>query len=118
MVLVVILTSSAVTYVAATQLLTKETADRVWKWAADRGHDVLRKDISLRSALSKLPMRLVQTVGTADVPSLVIDIKFKHLQKLREKRTDKRRHDLFLRNFHNTYFVCQRVEENKSQAGE
>jgi hypothetical protein len=59
-------------------------------WAHMRGHDVLRHDIKLRKAFFYTPVRLVQAFASSieRVPKLAIDIKFKHMQKIHEKRAD------------------------------
>ena len=69
-------------------LSTKEVIVRVNSWAVKHGHDALRKDILLRHALLKLPERLFQSFSPSNknLPKIYIDIKYKHIQKIHQKR--------------------------------
>ena len=57
-------------------------------WAEKHGHDALRKDIRLRHALIKLPKRVSESFSplNENLPKIHIDIKFKHIQKIHQKR--------------------------------
>lgn len=58
------------------------------KWAMDMGWSP-DKDGRLRNALVKLPVRYGQSLGPRpNLPTLIIDIKFKHWQILRAKRDE------------------------------
>jgi len=52
------------------------------------GHDGLRRDILLRHALLKLPERVFQSFSPSNknLPKIYIDIKYKHIQKINQKR--------------------------------
>ncbi len=51
-----------------------------------RGHAALRNDVGMREAISLIPKRIMQTAPP--IPELVIDIKFRHMQKLYKKRAE------------------------------
>ena len=46
----------------------------------------VRRDVSPVEAITKVPGRFIHSFSPADVPELPIDLKFKHLQKIQEKR--------------------------------
>jgi hypothetical protein len=81
-VLLIVSLTSVATYVVTTRYLD---ADRLQAWASSRGHGSLRDDIPIWKAIPKIPERLLQTV---EVPKLVIDIKFRHMEKIRKKRDE------------------------------
>jgi len=56
------------------------------EWAVKHGYGELRNDVRLRQAYLKLPVRLMQSFKPSELPTLNIDIKFKHLTKLQAKR--------------------------------
>jgi hypothetical protein len=56
--------------------------------AIELGHNALRDDVRLRQAYFRLPMRMLLSLKASELPKLNIDIKFKHLSKLREKRAN------------------------------
>jgi len=68
------------TYVVTTKYLA---SDKLSKWAKQHGHSVLQDNGQLRSALLKVPARIV---SDAKLPELVVDVKFKDMQKLQKKR--------------------------------
>jgi len=67
---------------------TKDVIVRINSWAVKHGHDALRKDILLRHALLKLPERVFQSLSPSNknLPKIYIDIKYKHIQKIHQKR--------------------------------
>ncbi|MCK4818516.1 hypothetical protein KA005_22290, partial [bacterium] len=67
---------------------TKEVRTWVRSWAEKHGHDALRKDIRLRYALLKLPERVFESFSplNKNLPKIHIDIKFKNIQKIHQKR--------------------------------
>jgi len=66
----------------------KEVRTWVRSWAEKHGHNVLRKDIRLRRALLKLPERVFESFSplNENLPKIHMDIKFKHIQKIHQKR--------------------------------
>jgi len=84
--LVALLSCTLTYYTLKKKHLSKES---IYTWAVTLGHDVLRQDTSLGKALLQLPERLIRIMGNREsVPKLIIDIKFKNFQKIREKRTE------------------------------
>ena len=67
---------------------TKEIRTWVNSWANNHGHNALRKDIPLGHALLKLPERIFKSFSNSNknLPKIHIDIKFKHIQKIHQKR--------------------------------
>ena len=80
----VVMLTSVATYWVTAKYLALGPAEQVWEWAAQRGHAALRNDVRIREALSLIPERVMQSVPP--LPKLVIDIKFRHMQKLYDKR--------------------------------
>lgn len=74
---------------AATALLSvagyRALLPGIGRWAAERGHDALRSDISLLSGLARVPGRLLRSV---EIPRIIIDVKFADMQKLTKKRNE------------------------------
>ena len=60
----------------------------VLQWPVNHGHNALRKDISLKQALVRLPKRVFESFNplNENIPKINIDIKFKHIQKIHQKR--------------------------------
>ena len=54
-------------------------------WAEYRGHGVLRDDLRLITQLPSIPPRMFRSV---EIPHLVIDVKFKNMQKIFLKRNE------------------------------
>ncbi len=81
-----------VIFVFSTSLITIEYLSG---WLKKTGNTYLAErvgykvwgNVGLLQAVSRVPARWFNTLG-ADIPTLVIDIKFKHLQKLYKKRAD------------------------------
>lgn len=58
-------------------------------WAINNGHNVMRQDRGLLRACMNAPLDYIRSLfNINDIPKLVIDIKFKHFKKLREKRNE------------------------------
>ncbi|MBI5407867.1 MAG: CotH kinase family protein [Nitrospirae bacterium] len=58
-------------------------------WAINNGHSVMRQDARLSRALITAPLNYIQAVrAKEDLPSLVIDIKFKYFKELQKKRDE------------------------------
>jgi len=58
-------------------------------WTINHGHGVMKQNYSFIRALIKAPMFYIQSLrSTEKIPHLVIDIKFKYFQKLREKHDE------------------------------
>jgi len=54
----------------------------------DEGYYAMRKDIGLIKSATQIPARIFNSINAADIPTLIIDIKFKHLQQLSKKRAE------------------------------
>ncbi len=68
------------------------------EWALEHGHKAraLRDDVGLRQAYLRLPLRMVQSLKPSELPKLNIDIKFKHLTKLYDKRAEALAKDILI----------------------
>ena len=88
-VLVAVLTGAA-TYRVTTKYLSPSPSEALWKWAQDRGHNILRDDVQIRDAIARAPARIISSKVSPStaLPELVVDIKFKHMQKLYKKREE------------------------------
>ena len=78
--------TSLATYWITAKYITSDPAKALWEWGVERGHAALRNDVRLRDALSLIPEKIIQSAPP--IPELVIDVKFKHMQKLYEKRAE------------------------------
>lgn len=89
-ILVVCVLLAAALPAAATYMVTKNylTPRKRLEWKLGRGHNVMRQDIRLRTALLRVPAVLLGSLrAKEEVPRLVFDINFRNMQKIREKRT-------------------------------
>ncbi len=73
------------TFALAVGYLVPDPGQKLLDWAGTRGHDVKRK-ASLTKGFLHAPKSLFQSAP--DLPRLVIDIKFKHIQKISGKREE------------------------------
>jgi len=61
----------------------------VWPWFSDRGHNALREDVRVRKTIpTTLKRMLAAQFFQPTFPKIVVDIKFKHMQKLQRKRQE------------------------------
>ena len=84
--LIVILLTGVATYALTMKFLMPSPKERLWNWAVEHGHAALNDDFSLKQALLKVPGRLI--ASNPDIPELVIDVKFRNMQKIYQKRTE------------------------------
>ena len=82
----IILLTGLATYWVTIKYIPSDPAEQLWAWAVQRGHAALRNDVGMREAISLIPKRIMQTAPP--IPELVIDIKFRHMQKLYKKRAE------------------------------
>ena len=66
-------------------LLKDELKYKVFTWADAKGFGYIQKDSRLRDALYNAP---VNYVASESLPKLVLDVKFKHMQKIFKKRSE------------------------------
>jgi len=52
------------------------------------GYYAMRKDVGPLQSVSQVPTRIFKALNAPDIPTLVIDIKFKHWQKIAKKRAE------------------------------
>ncbi len=77
--------SAVGTFAAAVRYLVPDPGQRLWKWSETRGNHFYR-DLSLKEAVFQAPKLMLES--TPALPHLVIDIKFKHMQKISGKREE------------------------------
>ncbi len=77
--------SALASFAATVRYLVPDPGDQILKWSQTRGHNLYRR-VSMVQAIQQAPQRMLQSAP--DLPHLVIDIKFKHMQKIREKRQE------------------------------
>ena len=61
---------------------------QIFSWARDKGFRALETDTKLRQALAAAPYNYASSLWAADLPELQLDIKFRHLQKIYDKRQE------------------------------
>jgi hypothetical protein len=66
------------------------------EWAFEHGHRALSDDARFRQAYFRLPLRLVQSLKPSELPKINIDIKYKHLTKLYDKRAEALAKDILI----------------------
>lgn len=84
--LITVLLTGMATYALTVRYLLPSPEERLWDWAVAHGHAALNNDHSLKQALMMVPGRLV--APSPSIPELVLDIKFKQMQKLYDKRAE------------------------------
>ena len=81
----VVIATMILTYVVTIRYLPSQPTAQLKSWATDRGHNFFNNDKRLLESIADLPKALV---NNTEVPKLIIDINFKHMLKLQEKRNE------------------------------
>ncbi len=77
--------SALCTFAATVHYLVPDPGAKVEKWSETRGHNVYGK-VSMVKAIQQAPRRKLQSAP--ELPHLVFDIKFKHMQSIAAKREE------------------------------
>jgi hypothetical protein len=82
--------SSAATYQVTTKYFFPSFSTSIWEYVQSRGHAVFQGKTPLRDKITWPLRHLVSSemFQSATLPEILIDIKFKHIRKLQQKRDE------------------------------
>jgi CotH kinase protein/Right handed beta helix region len=81
----VILVGAVAAFAVLIFVLKDQIRDEIFQWADAKGYGYFQEDSQLRDALVKAPRNYL---SAEKLPKLVLDVKFKHMQKIFKKRSE------------------------------